>query len=439
MKSRQPSLKRRLILQPLLVNALIILLAFFILITYRIRADTGGTYTDELITRVAAQAVQRAADGSLQVTQTPELRELKTTSPNLWFIAKDEDGKTVSYGNVPAEYSTIVPVLGDISYAVLRDRTPPYRLAAVVNREGSPAGTLTVMGQGQLTSVALVVLVASNLVVLPIIAFIGLGSMILTPWIVRRTLRGVSQIASEAERINVDERGLRLSESEVPQEIAPLVRAVNDALARLDEGYERQQRFIGSAAHELRTPIAILRTKIDAMPERPAEQLSGEVARLATLAEQLLDLQRLDQQKPMQRTELAALLRRVAAELAPLLIANGQSIEVDADDATVVLCDAGALERVVANLVQNAVEHGGQNVTLRASGSSFEVQDDGPGIPLAERERVFEAFHRLRPRSTGTGLGLSLVRQVVERHHGSVSIHDAPGGGTVMRVSLPPA
>jgi signal transduction histidine kinase len=211
---------------------------------------------------------------------------------------------------------------------------------------------------------------------------------------------------------------------------------VNDALRRLDEGYEQQRRFIASAAHELRTPIAVLRAKIDAADDPAMRRFSVDVLRLATLAEQLLDLQRLDTDRSDEDLDLATLVRRVVGDVAPLLIASDCTIEVLIDDNRRCRGDAGALERVVTNLVQNAVEHGGRHVTVRVGGAAFEVADDGPGIPPEERERVFEPFHRLRPRPTGSGLGLNLVRQAVERQGGRVSILEAASGGAIVRVDL---
>lgn len=261
-------------------------------------------------------------------------------------------------------------------------------------------------------------------------------SLVVIPWIVRRSLAGVARIAREAEQIDAGRRGMRLSEAHVPTEIAPLVRAVNEALGRLDEGYERQRRFIASAAHELRTPIAILRVKVDAAADPATRRLGSDVERLANLAEQMLDLQRLDSARHDDEVDLAALARRVAGELAPLLIAAERTIEVTVERTQAVRGDAGALERVLTNLVQNAIEHGGRHVIVRVQGATFEVEDDGPGIPPEERERVFEPFHRLRPRSAGSGLGLHLVQQVVERHGGRVALLGAPGGGTIARVEL---
>lgn len=434
MTRRQPSLKRPLIVQPLIFQFFILIVSFSVLLALLIRLDSGGHYTEETVAVTVARAVTRQPDGSLAVRRTPALAALRVVNPSLWFVAVDERGRRVSFGPVPDTYRSLARNLDGIAWADLRDRNPPYRLAAVIRKERGHAGDLTIMGQGKLTSLGFVVLLAANLAVIPIFLLLALATIIVTPWIVRRSLAGVARIAREAERIDVGRRGIRLTEAEVPKEIGPLVRAVNDALTRLDDGYERQRRFIASAAHELRTPIAILRVKIEAATEPGAQRLVGEVARLSTLAEQLLDLHRLDQEAQREPIDLAALARRVAADLAPLLIAADKAIEVVVEQPVTITGDPGAIERVLTNLVQNGVEHGGTRVIVRVGDAGFEVEDDGPGIPASEREQVFEPFHRLRPRATGAGLGLSLVRQVVERHRGQVSILDAAGGGGIVRV-----
>ncbi|MDL5364821.1 HAMP domain-containing sensor histidine kinase [Xanthomonas sp. NCPPB 2654] len=436
MKQGSPSLKRPLIVKPLIFQLATLLIACTFFMTLALRMDSGGLYTDEAITPVIARAIVRDQNGSLSVRETPELAELREKSPDLWFVAEDDSGRSVAFGSVPSQYASLLGRLRDLSYAQLRDRSPPYRLSAVIRREVAPAGTLTILGHGKLTDVSLVVLLASNFIVIPIFLALALISLLVTPWIVRQALAGVSKIAQEAEQIDANRRGRRLSEEHVPTEIAPLVRAVNDALRRLDEGYERQRRFIASAAHELRTPIAILRLKVDTAAEPATRKLSGDVARLSNLAEQMLDIQRLDADWSDESIDLEALARRVAADLAPLLIASERSIELQIEGKASLRGDTGAIERVMTNLIQNAIEHGGHHVVLRVLEAGFEVEDDGPGIPPEERERVFEPFHRLRPRSTGSGLGLNLVQQIIERHDGRVSISSAPGGGTIVRAEF---
>ncbi|WRH64486.1 MAG: HAMP domain-containing sensor histidine kinase [Fuscovulum sp.] len=431
-----PSLKRPLIIYPLIFHFVTLLASFAILIAVAIRIDSGGPYTDERIVPVMAQAVQRDATGHLSVVMTPELADLSANAPDLWFVAEDDTGASVVFGTVPQHYASLVGRLSDLSYAQLRDRAAPYNLAAVIRRETTEIGTLTILGHGALSELSFIVVFATNTIILPIFALLTLTSLVVTPWIVRRSLSGLSRIAREAEEIEADSRERRLSEAYVPREIAPLVRAVNEALRRLDDGYERQQRFIASASHELRTPIAVLASKVEAADNEAVRALALDVQRLATMTEQLLDLQRLESNRHDSAFDLAIVLRQAVGDLAPLVIANDCSISLEVTGSEICIGDAAALQRVLMNLVQNAMDHGGTNVTVRVSGAAFEVEDDGPGIPPEERERVFEPFHRLRPRATGSGLGLNLVREVIDRHGGQVEILDTTRGGTVVRVDL---
>ncbi len=432
---RQPSLKRRLIVKPLIFQLVISLITFGALAALLLRLDSGGSYADEALTKIVAQAVVVTPQGDLEVRMTPELREMHQAAPGLWFVARDGAGRTASFGTVPPQYASLIAALGEVRYAHLRGR--PRELTAVIRQETGPAGPLTIIGHGTITTITWTVALFSNMIVVPIFLVLALVTIIATPMIVNRSLAGLKRIAKEAESIDASRRGVRLSEAEVPREIEPLVRAVNDALARLDEDYERQRRFIASAAHELRTPLAVLQVQVEASSPETRQQLSATVARLANLAEQLLDLQRLQHDAPKETIDLTDLARQTAADLAPILIASGKSIEVHANQPLPVCVDRGAIERVLTNLVQNAVEHGGSRVTIRVHERSFEVEDDGPGIPANERDKVFEEFYRLKPRSTGTGLGLNLVRQVIDRHNGRVTIFDAPGGGTIARVEFP--
>jgi two-component system, OmpR family, sensor histidine kinase TctE len=434
--TRSPSLKRPLIVYPLVSHFVTLLASFAILIAIALRIDSGGPYTDERIVSVITQAVERDTSGNLSIVMTLELADLRAETPGLWFVVEDDAGSSVAFGAVPEHYTSLLGRLSDLSYAQLRDRAAPYDLAAVIRRETTGIGTLTILGHGALSELGFMVVFATNTIILPIFLLLTLTSLVVTPWIVRRSLLGVSRIAREAEGIDADSRGRRLSEAYVPAEIAPLVRAVNDALRRLDDGYERQQRFIASASHELRTPIAVLAAKVDAADNAAVRALALDVQRLVTMTEQLLDLHRLETNRHDLAFDLAAIARRVVADMAPLVIASGHSISLVVLQSENCIGDAAALERVLMSLVQNAIDHGGTNIVVRVLGTALEVEDDGPGIPPNERERVFEPFHRLRPRATGSGLGLNLVREVIDQHGGEVHILDASAGGTVVRVEL---
>lgn len=436
MSRRQPTLKWPLIIKPLIFQLLVLLVAFFALLMLLVRADSGGFYTLETFAPVAADAVHRKPDGSLEVRMTAALTEALKAAPDAWFLAEDDQGRHVSYGNVPSAYASLVGGLAGITHGDVRGREQHNGLAIVVRRHSSPAGTLTLVAHGEQDTLSWQMALAANVVAIPIFLLLALVTLISTPLIVRRALVGVARIADEARRISGNSRGNRLTEAAVPVEIVPLVRAVNEALDRLDEEHERQRRFVAAAAHELRTPIAILRLKVDAAENAASRSLSIDVARLGTLAEQLLDLHRLEEGGPHEPIDLGRLAKRVAAELAPLLIEMERSVSVSLGPQQPVQGDPGAIERVLSNLIQNAAEHGGRQVVVRVHGSCIDVEDNGPGIPVDDRERVFEPFHRLRPRQTGAGLGLNLVKQVMELHGGQVTILESPSGGALIRLQF---
>jgi signal transduction histidine kinase len=272
-----------------------------------------------------------------------------------------------------------------------------------------------------------------------------LATLVATPMVVRRTLAGLGRAAAQAEKIDIDGRGARLPLEAVPSEIVPLVSAVNDALRRLDEGYERHQRFLVDAAHELRTPIAILQTRLESLSLGADKgRVLEDVARLSTLADQLLDLQRVNRQiDRFSRVDIVAIGKKVTADLAPLAIAADYAISFESGlEHVYVRGDEGSLERALSNLVQNAIQHGGRKggITVRVDQpATISVSDDGPGIPSSERQRIFEPFYRLHGRDRGAGLGLNLVQEIVRLHDGTVAISERPGGGTRVSMTFMPA
>ena len=279
---------------------------------------------------------------------------------------------------------------------------------------------------------------------LPLIALTALTTIIATPLVVRKTFASVGAAAARAEQIDVDRRGTRLPLKQVPREIVPLVVAVNDALGRLDEGYEQQKRFFANAAHELRTPIAILQTRLDGLPASAEKaRLLEDVARLSTLADQFLDLQRLNHQFALVPVDLVEIGRQVTSDLAPLAIAAGYEPAFETEDEQIeVIGDRSALERAVTNLVQNAIQHGGRrgSITVHVNRlTGITVTDEGTGIPSEDRERIFEPFHRLHTGGRRLGLGLNLVQEIVRLHSGEVHVLDGPTGGAAFRIMLPQA
>lgn len=394
------------------------------------------------------QSIARDRQGGLALTSTRALEELQADTPDVWFLVSDRQGRTLAYGAVPDEFARIGRALDHISQARLGwSLGDPPRPSARLKRVDSPAGDVQIitgppprLPLRQTLRAALLVIAT---VILPALVPMALATLVATPLVVRRVLGGLGEVVAEAERIDVGVRGARLPVDNVPMEMRPLVTAVNDALGRLDEGYARHQRFLADAAHELRTPIAILHTRLESWPPSPAQaRLREDVARLSTMADELLDLQRLTQHPaPAVPVDLVAMAAQVAADLAPLAIAAGYELAFEPDVPHLqAMGDARALARALTNLVQNAITHGGRagTITIRVDRQGgIEVSDEGEGVPPADRERVFEPFYRVRPGGPGTGLGLNLVREIVTLHRGHVAASESATGGAMFRMSLP--
>jgi two-component system OmpR family sensor kinase len=249
-----------------------------------------------------------------------------------------------------------------------------------------------------------------------------------------------------------------LADRDLPQEVRPLVEALNDLLRRLAAALEVQRRFVADAAHELRTPLTALSLQLQ-LAERAAAggeraaALAGVkagLARATRVVEQLLTLARQEPgaaELPAAEIDLSELAREVIAELVPLAESKAIDLGMQRNEPARVMGDREALRVLLANLVDNAVrytpERGRVDISTFAAegGAAIEVTDTGPGIPTGDRERVFDRFYRRAGSGvTGSGLGLAIVKSVVERHRGRVTLADGPGGhGLMARVTLPPA
>lgn len=267
---------------------------------------------------------------------------------------------------------------------------------------------------------------------------------ILVTWItLRSNLRPLRRASSEAASVSVDSPGTRLSTDRLSRELWPLIKAVNRALGRLEEGIAAQRRFTANAAHELRTPLAVLRARADTMP--PGElrsALTRDIDRITRAVSHMLLTARLQSHSAgeMAPVGLAALAREVVADIAPLAHANNRDIALEIHDRPVIEGSLTALESALRNLVDNAVRFTppGSVVTVEVGpGPVLAVQDCGPGVPDAEKSRIFEPFFRARrTRGDGAGLGLAIVSEVAALHGGRVEVVDAASGGARFILSL---
>ncbi|MBT2118092.1 HAMP domain-containing histidine kinase [Dyella sp. LX-66] len=442
MGAKNKSLTAQLAWRLMLLQILIIL-GIAAAITYTI-AD-NGSYIVDSVPETIERALHVDASGQLVLRDSEDMRALLRDAPELWFSVEDGQGRKLQHGGIPAAYRPLLASLSELQASEIHIKRAPYALSMRVFVADTASGKLHIMcgGLASNSSGTLFMLVVRYLgwrMTLPL----ALLTLIVMPLLIRRAMSGVAEVAEQAQAIDIDERGARLADHAVAREFQPLVQAFNAALARLNEGYDARDRFLADAAHELRAPIAILEARIGTLEAGATRtRLLTDVARLSNLAEQLLDLQRLGRQQGVfEPLDLVALASEVAADAAPLAVDAGYDMALDAPQAPVmVLGDRLSLSRALNNLVQNAIAHGGGSgligIGVNEDGT-LGVTDQGPGVPADERHRVFEPFYRLRPSSTGAGLGLHLVQEIVALHGGRIEVSEAPGGGACFLLRLKP-
>jgi signal transduction histidine kinase len=272
-------------------------------------------------------------------------------------------------------------------------------------------------------------------------------------WLVGRTLSPVEDIRAEVAEISQAELGRRVPRPRGDDEIARLADTMNRMLDRLQESGTRQQAFVADASHELRSPLTRIRShlEVDLASTQKGETgatLAGileEVIGLQLLVEDLLHLARSDAGQATTRAEPVD-LDDLVLEAAQTVRAEGKvTVDIAGLSGAQVIGDAHQLARAIRNLVDNAVRHATHVVRLSLSETDDQVvlviQDDGPGIPEEERERVFERFTRLdearTPGQGGTGLGLAIARDILERHGGTVTVESDNDEGATFVVRMP--
>jgi two-component system, OmpR family, sensor kinase len=280
--------------------------------------------------------------------------------------------------------------------------------------------------------------------IVPVFLPMAIIGLLVTWNTVRRVLRPLQRASAEAAAISMDCPYSRVSTNHLPIEILPLVTAVNEAIGRLQAALSQQKRFSANAAHQLRTPLAILRTRIDGLPETAAKaELIYDVGRMARLVGQLLTAARLEagQMKNFENVDLRKLVQTVLADIAPLAHASGRNLELESPGIVPARVSAFALEEALRNLIDNALQHTPPGTAVTVSvrpGAVIEVRDCGPGVPLEFREQIFEPFWSAARKSEGgAGLGLTIVRDAAQLQGGSVEVADAEGGGAIFRLVLP--
>ncbi|WP_317231185.1 ATP-binding protein, partial [Clavibacter sp. MX14-G9D] len=358
----------------------------------------------------------------------------------------DADGRVLAHGEDAG--GTALTAAGS-SGVVVRDGE--RRL--VVSDEVDDADGVTVAVAAPLEDAddALAAVVRLLLVAVPVVVAL----VALLAWIVvGRALRPVERIRRDAEAIGSARGDGRIDEPGTGDEVDRLARTLNGMLARLDASRRAQQRFVSDASHELRSPLATVRQHAELARLHPDRTSLGELAdvvlaeggRQQDLVDALLVLSRLDEHAALDARPVD--LDDVALdEVARIRARAGVRVDASGITACRVAGDARLLALAVRNLADNAARHAASTVSVATAagrdGAVLTVDDDGRGIPAAERERVLDRFVRLdegRDReSGGSGLGLAIVRAVAEAHGGSVAVEEAPSGGARVVLRLPAA
>jgi heavy metal sensor kinase len=267
-------------------------------------------------------------------------------------------------------------------------------------------------------------------------------------------LRPVERIRARADAISERDLSQRLPVPHARDELARLGETLNTMLARIERAMNNERTFVADASHELRSPLALIRTEVELALEQPrsptelqaALQSIGEEAdRLSQLTEDLLLLARLDEgQLPLRQEpfEVRALLENVATRFQRRAHDAGRTIDIDAADLQI-YGDRLRLEQALANLLENALRHGDGNITLSTTETAdairLHVTDHGPGFPPDFLPQAFTRFSRAdntRPR-TGTGLGLAIVSEIANAHSGTATATNTPESGADVWLSLP--
>lgn len=285
-----------------------------------------------------------------------------------------------------------------------------------------------------------------------------LGTAAILAFVLDRALRPVEEVTSVARSLEAADLSRRVRVSTGGEEFQDLTAMINSLLERLERAFAAQRRLVADAAHELKTPIAVLlgeaqdALRADSRPDerqQSLETIESTARGLAREADNLLSLARADASPPaaFEIVDLFSVARGAVEASRSLAAGRNVRLELHPLDGAQILGDRSALFHLASNLVRNAAAYTEPGTSVEVAAGTrngetyFEVRDRGPGVPPADRRLIFERFVRLEPARVGhpegSGLGLSIVEQVARSHGGRVDVEDRPGGGAIFRVTFP--
>lgn len=409
--------------------------------------EMGEVFADNLRQVALAVATHHGTSGTAgQPRLAQPLPRVYEENGKFEFVTQvwSRDGKLLH----SSDERVALPFLSRSGLSLVTAGGEKWHLYTVVLEDGIAQAAQRASERESLARVTASALILPTLLMLAVIA--GLLTLAL-----RRGLAPLSRAAGEVTARDVEAlHPIPLAAH--PAELQLLVGAVNGLMTRLGSALALQRNFLADAAHELRTPIAALRLQLQLLERAGTEaqraaaqqELRAGIARAQHLVEQLLQLSRLGPETPALKCEnvdLAELARATVGRFSARADEQGVDLGAIAVDPVVVAGDAQQLTILLNNLVDNALRHtpaGGKvdvTAATREGRAGLSVADTGPGIPAAERERVFDRFYRAGPApASRSGLGLAIVRAVAQRHGAAVTLEDAPAGGLLVSCLFPP-
>ena len=419
--------------------------------TYFLLSDIATQFENQTLREhadIVARYVEVRPDGGVTVNLPADLRAFYADAVSgFGLTVVDASGQVVfsSLSSGPA-FLSIDPETTEPSYFQRSNSGARYYGANIPERRGNQAVWIQLTQNVEHPDVIVDDIVANFL---RRVSFITVPIMLLLLFfdiaIVRQALKPVKQASDLAETIGPSRIDQRLPTANLPREILPLVKAINQAFDRLEEGFRRQREFTADTAHELRTPLAVLKMRSDAVTDPVmAKSFRRDIDAMTRVVNQLLELAELEDSitELNELVDLRTVCAEVVALVAPVALNQQKQIALTGTEKPVwVMGNGNLMFQALRNIVDNAIAHTGAGTTVEVEvrpDGSLRVLDEGPGVPEDKREMIFRRFWRRdrNGQSTGAGLGLSIVARIVEAHGGSVEVENRRGGGAIFSLKF---
>ena len=459
---QQNSMQGRLIAAVMLSQLL--LAAGLLLVTLAALARQNGP----VILPCAAGAVEDAT-GRVYFDDTLMPESIDPSHPDLFAVWTERSGLLTRSSNWPADLA--ISPRDPRNRWNFRSNHIPYRAlrvsqVPVLDREEGTAfqpQTLTIVYATPMLQLQSQVREAGVFIALASLLLLG-ATGLLALWGIRRGLRPLEHLAAQATHVSAEHWEFRVPEdAQQVEELRPLTRSMAHMLERLERSFAEQREFVGNAAHELKTPVAVLKSTLQSLLQRPREaeeyrlgleRSLEDLERLEGLLHGMLRLARAEQSergalgRDLEAVDLATTCEEAIARIRRLADARHAQVHLVTNGRVLLRADPEDLQLVWVNLLENAVryspEGGAVEVVITRIGSGrarVEFADHGPGIPPADLPHIFERFYRGDPSRTratgGFGLGLAIAKALVEAYGGTIAADSRAGDGTRMTVELP--